>query len=125
MNKPLQILLVEDDLAICEIAKISLKKTGDFAVDICNNGQDCLDYLQKNTPDLILLDVVMPGIDGPTTLKKIKSNPKWQNIKTAFITAKVHPEDIEVLKLYGADTIISKPFNPITLPNEINKICNL
>ena len=119
-----KILLVEDDLNLCEIAKIALHDVGGFDVKICTSGKECLAIAPQYQPDLILLDVVMPEMDGPSTLKKLRETDACQKSMVIFLTAKVRPDEIQMLKTFGAKAVIAKPFNPITLAEEITSIYN-
>ncbi len=116
------IVLVEDDADIQEIAKLALSSIGNFSVKICSSGSEALQLLQDFKPQLILLDVMMPNMDGPTVLEKIKKNPSLADLPVIFMTAKVQPEEIKSYLQMGACGVISKPFNPLSLSETIQKI---
>jgi len=84
----------------------------------------CLNHVSHLTfaPDLLLLDVMMPGMDGPSTLKALRELSLLNGVPVVFITAKVQPSEIEHLKSLGADAVIAKPFNPMTLADQVQSI---
>ena len=105
-----KILVVEDEESIAKLIEVTLSM-GNYSCDLCNNGLDVLTMVQKQKYDLILLDVMLPGMDGFTVMEKIKS----MNIPVIFITAKQDVTDrVKGLKL-GAEDYILKPFDPMEL----------
>ena len=119
-----KILYVEDQKDIQLIAKYALESIGKFELSICNNGQEALEIIETFSPDLILLDVMMPIMDGPTTLEKIKQMDNFKDIPIIFMTAKILPTEINELIESGAAGVISKPFDPVSLSKEIQVIYN-
>ncbi len=120
-----KILHVEDDPDIQVIAKIALESFGGFTVESCDSGDDAIIRAPSFQPDLILLDVMMPGMDGPSTLQALRRLPQTLNTPVIFMTAKVQTSEIEELKTLGAVDVISKPFDPITLADQVREIwCN-
>lgn len=119
-----KILYVEDQKDIQLIAKYALETIGKYELSICNNGQEALDSIKSFSPDMILLDVMMPVMDGPTTLENIKKMDAFKDTPIIFMTAKVLPTEINALIEMGAAGVISKPFNPVELSNEIQSIYN-
>ena len=117
-----KILCVEDELDIQAIAKVALEAVGNFTVHMCGSGQDALDELREFSPDLILLDVMMPGMDGPTTYSSIRKMNDFQNVPIIFMTAKVMEADQNLYRSLGAAGIIAKPFDPMTLSSQIEEI---
>jgi len=117
-----KILYVEDELDIQAIAQIALEAVGGFTLKTFTNGYDAIDEISNYQPDLILLDVMMPGIDGPSTLKEIRKKPEFEHIPAIFMTAKVQPEEVNELRENGAIDVIAKPFDPMELANIIKKI---
>src|SRR6185295_14804561 len=109
-----RILYVEDEPDIREVAKLALEVVGGFTVELCASGEEALASLSRFAPDLILLDVMMPGMDGPTTLQALRSVPRAQHIPAIFMTAKIQPQEILQLKHIGALDVIPKPFDPMT-----------
>lgn len=118
-----KILYVEDELDIQVVARIALENVGGFKVKICSSGQEALDKVAAFAPDLLLLDVMMPGMDGPTTLKALRELPEATDIPALFMTAKVQPDEIAALKALGALEVIAKPFDPMTLAEQIEEAC--
>jgi two-component system OmpR family response regulator len=114
-----RILYVEDEPDIQAVARIALETVGGFTVQICNSGEDALQAAVEFAPDLLLLDVMMPGMDGPTTLKELRNLPQLQNTPAVFMTAKVQPQEVEQFKSYGALDVIAKPFDPMALSSQI------
>lgn len=119
-----RILLVEDEPDIQEVARLALESFGKFEVHVCGGGAEALQKGPELQPDLILLDVMMPGMDGITTLKLLKEHKVLANIPVIFMTAKAQPSEMENYIKIGAIGAISKPFDPVTLPNEIRSIWN-
>lgn len=117
-----RIMCVEDDEDIREIIEIALEQIGQFEVLLCENGNLAVEQVDGFEPDLILLDVMMPGMDGPSTLKAIRNQPCNKNIPVIFMTAKVQPAEIEEYLALGALDVIAKPFDPMTLPEQIQAI---
>lgn len=121
--KPLQrILHVEDDISIQEVTKLALEVVGGLEVTSCDDGQTAITRAHEWQPDLVLLDVMMPGIDGPTTLAKLREQPSTQSIPVVFMTAKVQPSEIEHYLSIGALDVLIKPFDPMTLAEQLRKI---
>ncbi|MBD2020033.1 response regulator [Leptolyngbya sp. FACHB-36] len=111
-----RILFVEDDPDIQSIARIALVAVGKFTVEICSSGTTALETAPQFAPDLILLDVMMPGMDGPSTLKALRQLPEIGNIPIIFMTAKIQTHEVAYYKALGALNVIAKPFDPMTLP---------
>jgi len=123
MAKELQkILYAEDEPDIQSIAQMALEMMGGYTLKTCNNGQEAVDAAEDFMPDLILLDVMMPSMDGPTALAEIKKIPSLADIPVIFMTAKVQHQEIEDYKAMGAIDVIAKPFDPMTLPETIKKL---
>ena len=121
MTKNLCVLYVEDEQDIRDVAEFALEDEG-FELNSFGSGQEALDNAQSLKPDLLLLDVMLPGMDGPTTLSKLRTIPGYENIPTIFMTAKVQPQEVIELKALGALDVIAKPFDPITLADDIHAI---
>ena len=122
MNELKKKLYVEDQKDIQIIARYALESINAFDLKICNNGQEALEIINDFYPDLILLDVMMPVMDGPTTLSNIHHHKTFKHIPIIFMTAKIQPGEINDLMALGASGVISKPFNPVTLGDEISQI---
>lgn len=122
-TRPLnKIMLVEDDPDIQEVAVMALADFGGFEVEVCFNGHEALERVGAIAPDLILLDVMMPGMDGPTTLKNLKADAATQNIPVIFMTARSQPHEVEEYKSLGAADVITKPFDPVQLGDTVRGI---
>ena len=117
-----RILHVEDDRSIQAVAKLALETLGGFEVLSCLSGQEALDQVQGFNPDFILLDVMMPGMDGPATLSKLRELVDIEQVPVAFMTAKVQPQEIEQYRQLGAREVIVKPFDPMTLAAQVRSI---
>jgi len=117
-----KILYAEDEPDIQSIAQMSLEMMGGYTLKTCNNGQEALDAAQAFAPDLILLDVMMPSMDGPTALQEIRKIPELVNTPVIFMTAKVQQQEVETYKQMGAIDVIAKPFDPMSLPETIQKL---
>lgn len=125
MNKALKkILYVEDDSDIAAIAKIALESMGGFTLCVCNSGQQALREVEKFEPDLIMIDVMMPDMDGTMTLKALREIPGVKDIPVVFITSKSQSHEIKNYLSLGVLSIITKPFDPITLAKSIENIWN-
>lgn len=117
-----RILYVEDDQDIQAVAKIALEMVGGFTLKICSSGQEAVDSIAAFTPDLVLLDVIMPGMDGPATLRRLREMPAAANIPMIFMTAKAQPKDVAEYLAMGAQGVIAKPFDPMRLANEVHMV---
>ncbi len=113
------ILLIDDELDIQMLAEMGLTMTAAWSVQCASSGTEGIEKARAENPDAILLDVMMPEMDGPTTLKQLRSHPKTQTIPIIFLTAKVQAKDRRELYSAGADGIITKPFDPTTLASQI------
>jgi len=117
-----KILCVEDEQDIQIVAKLALESVGNFTVHMCSSGNDALAELPGFGPDIILIDVMMPGMDGPDIFKAIRKLEGYENIPIIFMTAKVMANDRENYRALGAAGIIAKPFDPMTLSDQIREI---
>lgn len=122
MSELRRILHVEDDPSIQAVAKVALEVVGGFTVLTCASGQDALDQIQGFAPDFILLDVMMPDMDGPQTLKNLRAIVDLSQVAVAFMTAKVQPDEIEYYRTLGALDVIIKPFDPMQLAAQVRRI---
>jgi CheY-like chemotaxis protein len=115
-----KILLVDDDENIRTIALLSLED--DYQVEIATSGQGAIELALINRPDLILLDVMMPGLDGKATFEKLQEIPDLAKIPVVFMTAKVQTHEIDFYLKLGAAGVITKPFDPMTLAGDVQNI---
>jgi DNA-binding response OmpR family regulator len=116
------ILYIEDEVDIQAIARLALEAIGGFVVDICSSGREGVAYASKNPPDIILLDVMMPEMDGPTTLLALRQLPALAGVPVVFMTAKVQPQEVANYRALGAADVIAKPFDPMTLADQVRAI---
>lgn len=122
-NSGLQnILYIEDEPDIRHIARLALEHVGGFSVTVCQSGYEALSAAPTLNPDLILLDVMMPTLDGPNTLTSLRAFPNLKHTPVIFVTAKAYPNDIAKLMELGALEVIPKPFDPMTLPLRVREI---
>jgi CheY-like chemotaxis protein len=117
-----RILCVEDDPDIQAVAKLTLEALGGFTVTLCSSGAEALKAVETFTPDMILLDVMMPGMDGPDTLAALRQKPALSQVPVAFMTARVQPEQVSRYLALGACGVIAKPFDPLTLSHQVTSL---
>jgi two-component system, OmpR family, response regulator len=117
-----KILYIEDELDIQAITKIALCDIGGFTLEICSSGKEAIQKISSFNPDLILIDVMMPEMDGPETLIELKKIKGMESIPVIFMTAKVQKQEITYYKSLGAINVISKPFDPMNLAQQIKNI---
>ncbi|MBR27043.1 MAG: hypothetical protein CML46_08900 [Rhodobacteraceae bacterium] len=123
MARALQrITYVEDEPDIRAIANLLLTQVGGFETDMCASGQEALDRTGDFNPDLILLDVMMPGLDGPQTLAGLRKDARLARTPVIFVTAKVQGREVSRYISMGAVDVIPKPFDPLTLPDKLRAI---
>ena len=116
-----KVLLVEDDLPTVELIKFALQSEG-YNVVVANDGITALRAVEKENPDLILLDVMIPGVDGFEVCQLIKHNIKLMHIPVIMVTAKVRKEDRALGLEKGADEYMTKPFDPMELLDRVKKL---
>jgi CheY-like chemotaxis protein len=118
-----RVLLVDDAEDIRLIAAMSLERIGGWTVVSVCCGEDALRAAAEDGPfDVVLLDVMMPGLDGPTTLKKLRANGLPAEVRIVFLTAKAQAADLRRLCALGAAGVIAKPFDPLTLSRELAEL---
>jgi CheY-like chemotaxis protein len=115
----IRILHVDDEPDIREIVDMSLGLNPDFEVRACSSGAEAIAAAAEWSPFLILLDVMMPGMDGPTTLTQLRKNPQTSAIPVVFMTARAQTKEVEHFIALGAQGVISKPFDPMTLAVQV------
>jgi CheY-like chemotaxis protein len=113
------ILYVDDEPDIREVVQMSLSLVEGLDVQVCESGERALQLLPQLKPDLLLLDVMMPGMDGPSTLQKLRTLPGLEKIPVVFMTAKAMPQEVARFRELGAVSVIAKPFDPIQLGNQV------
>ncbi|MEM8721501.1 MAG: response regulator [Cyanobacteria bacterium P01_G01_bin.39] len=116
------ILIVDDESDVKEIAQLGLEMAADWQVITASTGRSGLDLAASEQPDVILLDLMMPEWDGRETLKHLKSNPATAIIPVILMTAKTQSAIAIELKELGLAGVINKPFRPLELPEQVNRI---
>ncbi len=122
MKELQRITYVEDEPHIREIVQLALEELGGFKLQCCESGMQALDTAPQFHPDLVLLDVMMPGMNGIQTFRSLKQIPEFADTPIIFVTAKAQKHEIQQYKSLGAIEVIPKPFDPVTLPSEIRGI---
>jgi CheY-like chemotaxis protein len=120
----MKVLIIDDEDDIRLIARVSLSRIGGMDVIDATSSQEGLAKARTETPDVILLDVMMPTVDGPSTLLELQRDEATANIPVIFLTAKAMTSEIERLKSLGVAGVLTKPFDPMTLPEQIRQILN-
>jgi len=121
----MKILYVEDDADIQSVTKIALELIGGFILLTCSSGREALDAATLEfAPNLLLLDVMMPDMDGPTTLKHLRQHAELADTPVIFMTAKVQDNEIDYYRSLGAIGYIAKPFDPMTLAAQVRQLWN-
>lgn len=113
------ILIVDDEADVLRLAEISLSKIGGHKVLTAGSGEDCLDVLTQTVPDAIILDVMMPVMDGPATLGRIRDGASTFRIPVVFLTAGGSQAEMDRLRALTVSGVLTKPFDPLTLPREL------
>lgn len=117
-----RVLLIEDDPDIRSIADMALSTVGGMTVTPAEDGPAGLAVLDEAQPDVVLLDVMMPGMDGLQVLAAIRDRPAWTAVPVIFMTARVRPREVESYHAAGAAGVISKPFDPMTLAEDVRRL---
>ena len=117
-----RILIIEDEDDIREVAALSLETVANWQVYTANSGAQGLARAIEHQPDAILLDVMMPGMDGPTTFRELRQNPATAHIPVLLLTAKVQSSDQRRFADLGVEAILFKPFDPLTLSTQISTV---
>lgn len=114
-------MLAEDDPDIQLVARLALKRAG-FIVKVVNNGQEALDAIRLRPPDVVLLDWMMPELDGPETCRQLKADPVTAGIPVIFLTAKSQEAEIQRGLSLGASGYVTKPFDALSLGQQVKDI---
>ena len=117
----LKVLFVDDDPDIRRIASMSLSAVGGYAVTVASSGSEALEAANRDLPDVVLLDVMMPGMDGLTALGQLRANARTASIPVIFMTAKVQKAEVDQYRAAGAG-FIAKPFDPMRLPADVARL---
>ena len=117
-----KILIVDDDEDIRTVIEVVARRVGDWQVLLAASGAEALERAKSEQPDVILLDVMMPGMDGPETLARLRQQASTALIPVIFLTAKTQKHEVQSYLALGANGVIIKPFEAMTLPDEIRRI---
>jgi two-component system, OmpR family, response regulator len=117
-----RICYVEDDEDIQRIVRMSLERVGKMTVEVVSDPMQAIERMIAFKPELVMLDWMMPGMDGPTLFKKMREVPETQALPVVFITAKASQRELDELRTLGAAGTISKPFSPKDLPDQLRAI---
>jgi len=116
------VMVVDDSAVLRKIMAFNLKKYG-YSVVEATNGEEAIQKLSEGVkPDLMLLDIMMPKIDGFTVLKELRENEDWENIPVIVLTAKGGEEDEKCALSLGATRVMTKPFSPVQLIQEVKRV---
>lgn len=122
MSENRRILLIDDDDGIREVARASLELVGGYEVAGASSGQEGLDLSRADPPDAILLDVMMPGLDGPATFTRLQEQEATRHVPVVLLTAKTQEADRRRFAELGVAGVLTKPFNPLTLASDVAEI---
>lgn len=117
-----RIMHIEDDPSIQQVTKIALEAVGGFEVRTCSSGAEALEQYSQFAPQLLLMDVMMPEMDGPETLQQLQKNYDLSSVPVIFMTAKVQSKEVQSYIDLGAADVVVKPFDPMTLSEHIEAI---
>ena len=118
MNR--RILVVDDDEAIRDVVRTGLEVVASWTVQVAVNGAQALTLCSADPPDAVLLDVMMPTMDGPTTFSRLQDDPRTRSVPVIFLTAKVQPSERRHYEDLGVAGVLAKPFDPLALPGQIS-----
>ena len=117
-----KILIIDDEEDIREVAALSLETVAGWTVVTANSGAQGLARAIEHQPDAVLLDVMMPGMDGPSTFRELRKNPLTASIPVLLLTAKVQASDQRRFADLGVEAVLLKPFDPLTLSSQMEKV---
>jgi CheY-like chemotaxis protein len=118
----MKVLIVDDDEDIRLVSEIAVRRIGKWDAVVAATGEEALESARTEQPDVILLDVMMPSLNGPATLALLREEPATAGIPVIFLTAKVQKHEVERYMALGATGVIRKPFDVMTLADEIRRI---
>jgi CheY-like chemotaxis protein len=113
------VLIVDDDKTIQEVAQMCLELVAGWNVEVASSGLEALRLSAANPPDAILLDVMMPSMDGPTTFTRLQADIRTRSVPVVLLTAKVQPAERRYWEQLGVAGVLAKPFDPLRLPGQI------
>lgn len=114
-----RLLLVDDEADILAIAQVSLTSLAGWDVQTASSGAECLERVRADRPDAVILDVMMPDMDGPATFRALRDDPETRDLPVVMMTAKVQPAERARLAELGVDGVLAKPFDPMELHRQI------
>lgn len=117
-----RVLVVEDNQDIRTIVKAALELVGGLEVRACESGTEALEAVAEFGPQLVLLDVMMPDMDGPGVLARLRERPDAAHLPVVFLTAKTASSEVQRLRALGALDVLTKPFDPIKLHEQVKAI---
>lgn len=118
------LLYVDDDADIREIVEMSLGLDGSIRISSSAGGEQALHTMRSLRPDLVVLDVMMPGMDGPAILARMRADPELRHIPVIFMTAKANPQEVARFRGLSAIGVIAKPFDPMALGSQVKALWN-
>jgi two-component system, OmpR family, alkaline phosphatase synthesis response regulator PhoP len=121
---PKRILIIDDDEAIRTVVQCGLELSSGWVVITASSGAEGIHLAQDEQPDMILLDAMMPEMDGLTTFRELQHNPETRSIPVIFLTAKAQTSEKRLFQDSGANGVITKPFNSLELADQITKVLN-
>jgi CheY-like chemotaxis protein len=121
MSEPKRILICDDDPAILRVLQVNLEVEG-YTTLLAHHGEEALEVAAKENPDLIILDIMMPRLDGYQTCERLKADDSLKDIPVVFLSAKAQQSDIEKGKTYGVADYLTKPFDPDVLVETIERL---
>ena len=122
MSELSRIMYVDDEPDIRTIVELVLHTLEGFSVTLCGSGAEALKRAPEILPQLVLLDVMMPGMDGPETFRALRALPATSAVPVVFVTAKVQPAEVARFRGLGAADVIAKPFDPLALAGQVRAI---
>jgi CheY-like chemotaxis protein len=114
-----RLLVVDDEEAIRDVIRIGLEAVTAWTVDVASSGDQAITLCRTDPPDAVLLDVMMPAMDGPTTFTRLQDDPRTRSIPVILLTAKVQPAERRRYEDLAVAGVLAKPFDPLALPDEI------
>lgn len=117
-----RVLVVDDEADIRDLVALALRRDGQLTVETCGDARRAVSRAEAFGPQLILLDVMMPGLDGTAVLAELKSRPPLDEIPVVFLTAKAQPDEVARYRALGAFEVIRKPFNAMKLPATLARL---
>ncbi len=117
-----RVCYVEDDEDIQRIVRMSLERVGKMTVEVVGDPMQAIERIKAFKPEIVMLDWMMPGMDGPTLFRKMREVPETRDVPVVFITARASQRELDELRAMGAAGVLSKPFSPKDLPEQLRAI---